>query len=804
MVTPLALDPGKLRDQCNPNDFDFETTAELDTLDHVVGQDRALDALYFGIDISHEGYNLYVIGQPGVGKYSVVRKALQAEAVKQAIPPDWCYINNFNDPQKPLALKLPPGLGRVLKRDMDQLVQALRSAIPAAFESEVYRTRVNEIEEEFKQKQDDAFAEVQEEAEKESMAILHTPHGFGIAPTEDGEVIKPDDFRKLPEENKRRIEATINRLKEKLTKILLEAPNRQKERQKLAEQLNREIAMSAIKGPIDELRQKYADMPEVLDYLDNMQTDVLEHLPEFGDRASPQANPHGLPVPPSQPFKRYQVNIMVDQSDAQGVPVVFADNPSYQNLIGRVEYTSQLGTLVTDFTNIRPGALHRANSGYLILEIRKLLLEPYAWHAIKRALNSEKITIESLGQLLGLVSTASLEPQPIPLNIKVVLLGDHLLYYLLCQLDPEFKDLFKVAAEFEDNMDRSHANMKLYARLIATLVRGQDLLPFDKYAVAQIIDHSARMVGDAEKLSMHMRRVVDLLVEASYWAEKSDKEVVAAQHVKKAVDKKIYRLGRVREKIYESIHRQILLIDTKGQAVGQVNGLSVLQTGYFSFGQPSRITATARLGKGEVIDIQREVELGGAIHSKGVLIISAFLGARYAGKIPLSLSASLVFEQTYGMVDGDSASVAELCALLSALSGTPIKQTLAVTGSVNQRGQVQAIGGVNEKIEGFFDICEARGLTEDQGVLIPSANIKHLMLREDVVEAAAAGKFHIYPIDEIDQALELLTGEPAGLCNAEGNFPNDTVNGKVEAKLMELTQAYKQFEASEPKPKEDE
>jgi lon-related putative ATP-dependent protease len=795
-VTPQALEPRQLRVQCNPNDFDFETTVELDTLDQVVGQDRALDALYFGIDVRHEGYNLYVIGQAGVGKFSVVRKALQAQAVKQAIPPDWCYINNFNDPQKPLALKLSPGLGRVLKRDMDQLVQALRTAIPAAFESEVYRTRVNEIEEEFKQKQDDAFAEVQEEAEKENMAILHTPQGFGIAPTRDGEVIKPDDFRKLPEEDKRRIEATINRLKGKLTKILLEAPHRQKERQNSAEQLNREIAMSAIKGPIEELRQKYADMSQVLDYLDNVQTDVLEHLSEFGDRAAPQANPLGLPVPPSQHFKQYQVNLMVDQSSAKGAPVVFTDNPSYQNLIGRVEYTSQLGNLITDFTNIRPGALHRANSGYLILEIRKLLLEPYAWHAIKRALNSQQIIIESLGQLLGLVSTASLEPQPIPLNVKVVLLGDHLLYYLLCQLDPEFKDLFKVAAEFESDMGRSHDNVNLYARLIATLVRGQSLLPFDRRAVAQIIDHSARMAGDAEKLSMHMRRVVDLLVEASYWAEKSGKKVVELQHVKKAVDKKIYRLDRVREKIYEAIQRKTLLIDTVGQAVGQVNGLSVLQTGDFSFGQPSRITATARLGKGEVIDIQREVELGGAIHSKGVLIISAFLGARYAGQVPLSLSASLVFEQTYGMVEGDSASVAELCALLSALSGMPIKQNFAVTGSVNQHGQVQAIGGVNEKIEAFFDICEAGGLTENQGVLIPSANIKHLMLREDVVEAAAAGRFHVYPVDEIDQAIELLTGASAGVSDAEGNFPSDTVNGKVEARLMELTQASKRFEAS--------
>ncbi len=803
MLEHKALEPEILRVTCDTDLFAFETTDELEPLDEALGQQRAMEAVRFGIDIRHNGYNLYVSGPPGVGKYSVVRQALEEAAVTEASPSDWCYINNFEDPQKPLALEMPSGSATVLKRKLEELVRTLRTAIPAAFESDVYRTRLNQIEEEFKQQQEDAFAELQQEAESQDMAILHTPHGFGIAPVKSGEVLSPEEFKKLPEEHKRRVESTIEKLKKRITQILLKAPDRHKERQKKIEQLNRENAMSAIQGPIDSLRREYDSNKAVLAYLDAVQGDVLEHLTEFGDHSTPQSNPLGLPPQRAEFFDRYQVNVMVDHSRIQGVPVVFADNPSYQNLIGRVEYRSRMGALVTDFTHIRPGALHRANAGYLILEIAKLLVEPYAWYGLKRVLKSGKITIESLGELLGLVSTASLEPQPIPLDVKVVLLGDQLLHYLLCEYDPNFKDLFKVAAEFEEEIDRSVANVGLYARLIATLVRRHHLLPFQKSAVARVIDHCVRLAGDVEKVSIHMRHVVDLLTEASYWAKAAGEPDVSAQLVKKAIDNKVYRLGRMRDKIYEAIHRGTLLIDTEDEKIGQINALSVLQTGDFMFGQPSRITATVRLGKGEVIDIQREVELGGAIHSKGVLILSAFVGARYAADLPLSLAASLVFEQTYGMVEGDSASVAELCALLSALAAAPIKQSLAVTGSVNQHGQVQAIGGVNEKIEGFFDVCRANGLTKDQGVIIPAANVKHLMLREDVVEAASRGEFHVYAIDTVDDALELLTGVPAGLADAEGAFLPESVNGRVAARLHELSITHKQFESTDSAVGED-
>ena len=797
MTTKPALEPAKLRRICNLKLLDFDTTAELSTLEETVGQKRALGALRFGIGIEHEGYNLYALGSQGVGKHPMVREALERHAGTLPTPPDWCYINNFDNPQKPLALRMPPGMSVGLKRDMNALIQTLRTAIPATFESDAYRARVNEIEEEFKQQQEDAFAEIQKEAQEKSMAILHTPHGFGVAPLKNGEVISPDDFKKLSDEDKKSIEHTVNDLKEKLTKVLMLAPEREKQRKTKAEQLNREFALAAIRVPIEELRERYSRLSEVIAYLEHVQTDILENLSEFGDHQSRQPNPLGLPTSASDFFKRYQVNIMVDQDQAKGVPVIFEDSPSFHNLIGRVEYTSQLGALVTDFTHIRPGALHRANAGYLILEVRKLLIEPYAWQGLKRALSAGKITLESLGQMLGLVSTASLEPQAIPLQLKVVLLGDHFLYYLLCALEPDFKELFKVTAEFEDDIKRNDENIPLYARLIATVVSQRGLLPFTREAVAHVIDHSARLSGDAEKLSIHRREVGDLLTESDYWAKQTDNEVVELDHVKKAIEQKIHRADLIREKIYENIQRETLMISTEGKQIGQVNGLAVLQTGDFTFGQPSRITATVRVGKGEIIDIQREAELGGAIHSKGVLILASFLGARYAAGLPMSLSASLVFEQTYGIVEGDSASVAELCALLSALAKVPIKQSLALTGSVNQHGQVQAIGGVNEKIEGFFDICKGRGLSRDQGVLIPSANQKHLMLREDVVKAVGVGDFYVYAIDTLDQALTLLTGMPAGEPDTDGVFPPGSFNARVHERLREYNETQREFISSE-------
>jgi len=489
------------------------------------------------------------------------------------------------------------------------------------------------------------------------------------------------------------------------------------------------------------------------------------------------------------------VNVLVDHSESKGAPVVYEDHPTYNNLIGRIEHIAHMGALVTDFNLIKPGALHRANGGYLILDARQLLLQPYAWDGLKRALRSREVRIESLSQVLSLVSTVSLEPEPIPLDVKVVLIGERLLYYLLYQLDPDFGELFKVEADFNEEIPRTPENNLLYARLIGTIARKEGLRPFDRGAVARVIEHSARMADDAEKLSIHLLSTADLLREADYWAGVAGNGVVTADDVQRAIDAQIHRADRLRELVQEEIKRGTILIDTTGERVGQVNGLSVIQLGNFAFGRPNRITARVRLGKGEVVDIEREVELGGPIHSKGVLILSGFLGARYAAERPLSLSASLVFEQSYSGVEGDSASLAELCALLSSLAEVPIRQSLAVTGSVNQHGEVQAIGGVNEKIEGFFDVCKTRGLTGEQGVIIPATNVQHLMLRQDVIEAVKAGQFHIYPVQTVDQGIELLTGIPAGERDEEGNFPEGSINQLVEARLIELAEKQRAFAA---------
>jgi lon-related putative ATP-dependent protease len=582
-------------------------------------------------------------------------------------------------------------------------------------------------------------------------------------------------------------------MQEKLHGVLHQMPRYEQEGRKRVRELNNEVAAFAVGHLIDELRKKYAASPEVAGLLGLIQQDVIENVDEF--LPSPEHPLAALMGGSLQVggrgsafFRRYRVNVLVDHSSNHGAPVVYEDHPTYQNLIGQVEYIAHLGALSTDFNLIRGGALHQGNGGYLILEAHQLLLQPFAWDALKRSLRSSQIRIESPGQMLGLVNTVSLEPEPIPLNLKVALVGDRLLYYLLCAYDPEFNELFKVAADFEEQMDRDSDSDLLYARIIATVARQEGLMAFDPGAVGRIIERSSRLAGDSGKLLIHRRTLADLLRESDYWARNAGKALVGAEDVQRAIDAQIHRGDRVRERLLEEVMQGTILIDTQGEKTGQVNGLSVIELGQFGFGRPSRITARIRMGKGEVIDIEREVELSGPIHSKGVLILSAFLGARYATHHPLSLSASLVFEQSYGAVEGDSASSAELCALMSALSGLPLKQSLAVTGSVNQHGQMQAIGGVNEKIEGFFDLCKARGHLGEQGVIIPASNVRHLMLRQDVVEAVRKGQFRIYAVETIDQGIEILTGVPAGERDDTAKFPPGSVNARVEARLIEMAE----------------
>jgi len=591
-------------------------------------------------------------------------------------------------------------------------------------------------------------------------------------------------------------------LQQRMQMVMRSFPQLEREGRDRVKALNREVAGLAVGHLLDELRKTYADLPNVVDYLNALQQDVSANVDAFlTPPESPLAAMSGIPQRGSSPFfRRYEINLLVDHRDSRGAPVVYEDNPSYQNLLGQAEYSAQLGALVTDFSLIKAGALHRANGGYLILDAYKMFSQPYAWDGLKRALRTAELRIESLGQMLSLLSTVSLEPQPIPLKVKVILVGERRLYYLLASLDSDFSALFKVAADFEEFVDRDEKNSLLYARRIATFARQEGMVPFDRAAVARIIEHAARIAQDSEKLSTHRGTLTDLLRESDYWTRKSSRSVATSEAVQQAIDAQIRRSDRMRERLQEQVQQGTLLIDTQGEQIGQVNGLSVLDLGPFSFGHPTRITARVRLGKGEVIDIEREVELSGPIHSKGVLILSGFLGARYASDQPLSLSASLVFEQSYGAVEGDSASSAELYALLSALARAPIRQNLAVTGSVNQNGQVQAIGGVNEKIEGFFDICKPRGLTGEQGVLIPASNVRHLMLRHDVVEAVAAGRFHVYPVETIDQGIEILTGVPAGKRDGLGFFPEGSVNQLVESRLVELAEKRAAAAARETKP----
>jgi len=793
MADRNSLVPDVLYKRCDPAQLPFKTTAELECLSEILGQDRAIRAVQFGLGIQRQGFNLFLLGSPGTGEYPAVRRLIEEKAREEPTSSDWCYVNNFERPEAPRALQLPPGRGTVLRGDVERLLKELRSAIPAAFESENYRARKHVIEEEVKDRREKALQGVADDAEKRGIGLLRTPTGLVLAPVRDKQVLGPEEVSQLPENELKTIEADIADLRKKLEAVKRMVPDWEHEGRERIRQLNEEVTIFAVGHLLEEIRKKYVDLPAVSNFLEGMQQDIIENADQFlGPAENPLAALMGIPQPnvATGPlfFRRYLVNLFVDHSSHKGAPVIYLDHPTYQNLVGQVEYLSHLGALSTDFNLIRAGALHQANGGYLILDALKVIAQPYAWDALKRALRSGQLRIASLGQILSLVSTVSLEPQSIPLKVKVVLLGERILYYLLSRFDPEFDELFKVGADFEERMDRIPDNDLLYARLIATLAQCEELLPFDVGAVARIIEHSSRMAGDSQKVLTHQRGLTDLLREADYWSRAASQQAVRREDVQRAIDARIARSDRIPTRLREEVLNGAILIDTSGSRVDQVNGISVIDFGQFAFGHPTRITARVRMGKGEVIDIEREVELGGPIHSKGVLILSGFLNSRYVPDRPLSLSSSLVFEQSYGPVEGDSASCAELFALLSAISDVPVRQSIAVTGSVSQHGQVQAIGGVNEKIEGFFDVCNARGLTGEQGVIIPASNVRHLMLKREVVDAVEAGKFHVYAIQTIDEGAELLTGMPAGERGPSGAFSAGSINQKVEARLTEFSQ----------------
>jgi lon-related putative ATP-dependent protease len=790
------ISPEEAFHRCDPDSFSFETTTEVEELSRFIGQDRALEAVDFGIGMQQQGFNLFVIGPEGSGRHSVVEAFIHDKASKEATPSDWCYVHNFHQPHKPLALELPPSQGIIFKGEMYELIDTLKTTVPAIFEGDDYRARLKAITDLLTQKIDAAYIEMEKTAKAQSIAVLRSDQGFRFSPTDGkGEPLDIEEFRKLPDEVKKRLAETIEKMQTMLQESVHQISIWKREAEEQSRKLKKETAKQTVSPRIAPLIEKYKDHEKIIHYLGEVEEVITEGVDDF--LVNDQAGQHPLIIAiggghlPS--FDQYEVNVLISHRNNHGSPVVYEDLPTYQNLHGRIEHLARMGMLTTNFTLIKPGSLHQANNGYLILDARRLLMQPFAYEGLKRTLRSRKIHIEPVERLLGLISTVSLEPEPVDLNIKVVLIGDPLIYYLLNAYDPEFISLFKVQADFETDMKRSRESQELYATLIAKLAKDKNLLPLHRTAVARLIEQATREAGDREKLSLRIREFADLMQEADYLAKKENKTTIAAADIDKAIAAGKRRGGRIQDRFFEAMEHGIHHIETEGARVGQINGLSFLMLGRDSFGCPTRITALTRPGKGKIVDIEREVKLGGPIHSKGVMILSSFLSSRYARTTPLSLEASVVFEQTYGGVEGDSASCAELCTLLSSLADVPIRQTLAITGSVSQQGEVQAIGGVNEKIEGFFDLCVNRGLSGEQGVIIPASNVRHLMLKKEVVAAMEQGRFSVTAVNTVDEAVELLTGMVAGERDEAGNYPADSINGRVEATLLAFAKDLQEF-----------
>ncbi len=791
-VTELAVPAARLRTVCRPLDStnSADADAKLASVAYL-GQERAVESLRFGIGLERDGYNIFVLGLPGSHRHALVKELAAARAREKATPDDWCYANNFTNPERPQALRLPAGKGAEFREDMHALIDEIRITIPTVFEEEDYRNQLKVLDAELQKDIKDQWEELRQKAAKVDIAVLQTPTGYVLAPVRDGKVIDDEEFEKLPKEDREAIEATIQRLSEDLQARIESLPKLRRKQHERVRALDQEVIAHAVTALFQDLKLKYAEVPDVAEYLEAARQDLIDNAHQF--REPSESTLPFLKTDTSSLLLSYEINLLVGNESGASAPVVYEPNPSYPNLIGKIEHRAEMGALLTDFRMVRGGALLQANGGYLILDVHRVLGRPFAWEALKQALFTEQVRIESPAETLGFSTTSTLKPEPVPLDVKIILIGERWLFYLLSLYDKEFGGLFKVAVDLDDDVQRTPDNVDALAQLVTSRATRHELLPFDTRAVQRVIEQRARQADDSERLSMNIRSLDDLLIESDYWARQHDATRISADDVIEAISHKKERLGRVEMRIADAIERETLLIDTSGECVGQINGLSVVDLGDYRFGHPVRITATTRIGTGDVVDIEREAKLGGAIHSKGVMILSSALSARYAPEKPLSLSASIVFEQSYGGVDGDSASVAELCALLSSIARVPIRQNVACTGSINQLGRVQAVGGVNEKIEGFFGICERRGLDGSHCVVIPQDNVKHLMLREHVVEAVRDNKFAVYAVEHIDEALEILTGQPAGSRGADGRFPEGTVNRRVEDRLLRYAGQRRKF-----------
>ncbi|HXX88505.1 MAG TPA: ATP-binding protein [Candidatus Acidoferrum sp.] len=792
MVEELPAE--KLRKECSSDLMKCKTTEEMTPLQEIVGQKRAVRALKFGLGIKGRGFNIYVAGYPGTGRRTAIRGFLEDLAKTKPVPDDWCYVNNFSNQYEPKAIRLPPGRGKEFRADMKKFVEEARRALPKAFESEDYAKKREATLEDLENQRKQLIDQLNAKAQSEGFIIQGTPVGFLLIPVIKGKPVSDQEFMNLPAKTKAELQQKRELLEAELRNAMRQFSDMDRRIHQELDKLNRDVAMYSIGHLVSDLTERYKDLPEVAAYLKSVQSDILENLSHFirGVEDEPKT-PFPMPWAREAPFKKYEVTVIVDNSEVKGAPVITEFNPTYQNLFGRVEREAQFGALITDFTMIRGGSLHKANGGYLILPVEDLLRNSFSYDGLKRALRNEQINIEDLEEQYGFITTKTLKPQSIPLSIKVAIIGDPYLYEQLYDLDMDFKELFKVKADFDTTMDRTEENMQQYAAFVCSLCQKEKLKHLDGSGLAKLIEHSSRLAEDQQKLSTRFAEVADVVREANFYAVEDNSEYVTGDHVKKAVEEKIYRSKLIQEKIQEMIQRGILLIDTDAESVGQVNGLSVISLGDFEFGTPSRVTASIGLGREGVIDIEREAQMGGPIHTKGVLILSGYLNEKYAKDRPLSLSARLVFEQNYEGVEGDSASSTELYCLLSVLSGLPIKQNLAVTGSVNQKGEVQAIGGVNEKIEGFFEVCKAKGFTGKQGIMMPESNVQNLMLKEEIVDAVKEGKFHIYPVNTIDEGIEVLTGVEAGKREEDGTFAKGTVNYMVDEHLKEMAERLKAF-----------
>lgn len=781
----------KLRPSCDPNSFNFETTAELQPHVGLIGQARAIEAIKFGLGIESQGFNIVVTGEPGTGRSTAIREHLQVVAEQKPSPDEWVYVNNFHDAYKPIALRLPPGRGSIFARSMAAMVDEARELIPRTFASDDYVRRRDEIVGLVQRQRQELFVSLAERARQAGFLLQGNFEGFFLVPLLNGEPMNDEIFAALPAESRHELLQRRDAVMEELKPLAKQGQSEETEAASRMADLQRTVAMNVVDMLVQRFFEDYQDFPEVIQHMLAVRKDMIENITLFFP-APPV--PNQPPVrDPSLPFRRYQVNLLIDCTDASCAPVVYESNPTPQHLFGSIEKEAVFGALTTDFTMIRPGSVHRANGGYLVFDFDDLLLYPLSWTEMKRVLHTGEITIEELGDRIGVVETKSLRPEPIPWTGKMVGIARESVYRTLYTMDPDFRELFKVKANFDLRIDRTPEHEEDYAGLIAAVTQKEKLPPMDRGGVARVVEEGMRLAEDHNKLSILFGVISDIVREAAYWARQTGSSVITAEHVSRAIEARNERVNLIEHNTREAIRKEIVVVDTTGEAVGQVNGLSVINLGDTAFGQPARITATVGVGREGIVDLQREAQMSGPIHSKAVLTLTGFLHDRYAAEAPLTLSARISFEQSYGLLEGDSATCAETCALLSKLAEVPIKQSLAITGSMDQRGDVQAIGGANHKIEGFFDVCRERGLTGDQGVIIPASNVQHLMLREDVVEAVRAGQFKIHSITTIDEALELLTDVPAGTPGPDGAYPPDSINGLVQAQLMHFAERLRAF-----------